>query len=405
MSIHNEGWQNQRSVARNIHEQGQQSAKDSAKAEKSQAAKLVQNLHSPATTEAKNESQASDAVRQPVQAGKDVAPTIQKTRMETQDQAARQSQSNASNEFLKARDDSRQLNFLSKKTVTTAGDAAAVNEAVVQKGQTGQADLHRQNAQQPSFQMAHAADKAARQAARQVAARHIAGAHRPAAKGTDQTKGKVPEKGKEQPGPETAMRQDASGAARAAHPAAPAVSSQVAPERPAGSDRRGRDEGPEGGVDRKEKGSETRSGGGVYASKSNAGRDLGALLGGSAGGSSDGQNGQEAGLAAGGAGTAVSSTDAAGTRVAEELPEVQPGFHIYNEFDEANPGLNVVLPKAMLYAKNVEKRLVEIAELDRNLNLGIMSFSQKIICEDEELAQSLKLAMFERKSVIGGLIG
>lgn len=391
MSVHNDGWQKQSSIAANIAERGKQAVKQDANAEKSQASKLLHALQGRSKApDAASTASTSEAARQLVQPGKDVPQTLQKARPETQDQAARQDQTaiKANKEYVDAKKSSADLQMKVIKTPDTV-----TTEAVKQKGHADGAHLQTQNPQQPGVNVAA---NAARQA-QTAKTKDAPDAARQPAKGKDAADGKQTLDGRQQL-PQTARTQGAEAAG--AQAAASTFAMTQAGERPQVAERReGESTEEEGG---KKKSGDAKNSTGVYASKSNAGRDLGALLGGSAGG--DGFDGHDPQ-----AGEGVALADGAeAAPEGETLLERDTGFRVYNEFDELAPGVEVVRGEAQRFSKFVEKRLVEIAKLDSDLDLAIVSVSQKIVVApggDPGLVQAVKDGIFQRKSVYGGLIG
>ena len=189
--------------------------------------------------------------------------------------------------------------------------------------------------------------------------------------------------------PDQARPKDASQAHKTAQLTAKV--GQPAPIKDTGSRIARSKKGDEGKKSEKRKGSESTSKGAVYAAKSGAGRDLNALMGGLGGGQDHDAHER-----------AHEITSLTKIAPSEKLPETDPSFHVYNEVDSDNPGVELVKSKAQLFNKVVKERLIEIAqfaeEVDEFIEKGL---TERVI---GPLRHEIKVAEFLR-SVYGGLIG
>lgn len=381
-----EGWQKpkvEKNYSDQIRDQGQHAR---------QVSKVVEQQVRAAAAELKPTDSPKKADAPLVRPGSDVPQTLQRSRPEMQDGAARQ-RDLASQKFLEARKNAQNLqNLQTKAPVTRAGDPAATRQAIIQKGEANQANLIRQNIPQPQAPVARAAAKVAEDAVRREGPARQA-TRRPSAKPTDSRPlPKAAKKARDGQKSSIADQPRADGELAAPKVAVPVVHADGRAEA-----RRPADESAEGDkADGKKKGGEARQSGGVYARPSNPGGELNALLGGGSGGTTQDQASSDG---------KAHHVDTPAARTA--LSESDPGLHIYNEFDEENPGVEVVKQKAQDYAMRVEKRLQEIAELDEKLGNEIRGMftrtplSQRII---GDLKEELGAADFHR-SVYGGLIG
>lgn len=304
-----------------------------------------------------------------VKPGRDVPQTVQKGRADTQNQAANEG-AKASSEFLKAKSDASGLKALAEAPPKTAsGRQAATTTAVTNKGEAGRPDFGQQQANQA---LAHRAAKTSEAAglgqARQTAATHLAAARKGAK--VKQGEANLPKD----------VREVAKNARAVADPrllANAQKGAQPVPLGPGATQAKG-DRGEvsdksreDGGKKRAEKkGGESGRAGGVYAGKSDAGRGLDALASGL--GSSGGEAGSDAGAFAQG-------IEGVGPQKGPGLPEKDPTFYVYSEFDEEVTGVEVVKSKAQLFSRYVEQRLQEIAQFDYKLGLEIRGLSERIV--------------------------
>ncbi|MFH0799177.1 MAG: hypothetical protein V2A66_03230 [Pseudomonadota bacterium] len=348
------------------------------------AAQTIEKAHASQLTEKSAGAQAASVADHKVtqKSGSDVRETATKPRVETQTEAARQ-EGAASEQFLKARQDSKTLSQLENRLpVARSGDDAATQAAVTQKGETANTNPGKQAPQQAAMLVPQAACEAA--TAKQQAAVKSAATKKSSGTSLDDDGAKKPAaEEKRQVG--EARPQTAEGA----KPVTTKGEVASAPEKSGSADADVKKSS------EKKKGGESKDAGGVYARPTNSGGELNALLGGFAGGGG-GEGGES------GKGTAAAAVaDVKSTSSKAELPETDPHFHVYSEFDETKPGIETVKSKAQLFNKFVEKRLTEIANFDRELDGKIRSLSDRIV---GDLKDELKTADFHR-SVYGGLIG
>jgi len=382
------GWQN-KSVSKKLSESRTESAQKSMK----QASKVVEKLvRAKVQNQAKVKPQTAtnQAKAKPVvKPGKDVPQTIQKSRPETQDQAARMSPE-ASSKFTKnSKPDSQQMlkNLQQAKTpATKSGTKAATKSAVVQKGSTDQPNLGKQDVKQPVANLVRNADvHAQKDAARQNAAEHLKTAER-AKKG----------KGEKPVADNAKLAQSKVAKDAAAQPKVQVNIEGKTPKSKFEKSEKKKTADSEKKTDKrdgsKKSSSMTRSAG------SDKSKELNAMLSGFAGSNSEEVDAQDE------APSAVAKSDKP-----EALPEKDPSFHVFSEFDEANPGVEEVKAKSQVFDRLVAKktRLKEIAELDKELEGKIQDMfkdtplSERIV---GDLKEEIKLAKF-LGSVYGGVCG
>lgn len=390
---HADGWQAKK-VSQEIRDRRQDAfKKDWDRSNKTQAAKTLEKMNA---TKIGREIKGPAQTAQLDQKTKVRDPHLitRQPRPETQDQAARHDV-RASEQFLKVQQDARNLRHLeSKAPLTKSGDSAATNQAVTQKGEAKGPNVTRQGAQQSSFILAgQSAQTVQREAASQNAARHILSSRKAIQTGEDAVREKTQAEKPLQPDVKKNAVMD-----EHAVQGAPTKVQGGAPTRLTGEKSARADDTKDTTKSEKkedEGGGEARASGGIYAAKSGAGKELGALLGGFSGGG--GETGGET------TPQEVSQVEQKG-----ELPTLHPDFVAFNEFDESNPGVEVAKSKSLILDKLVlKKRLIEIGDLDRELDGRIRDiFETKKLSERiiGELKDELKAADFQR-SVYGGLIG
>ena len=375
-----EGWQKQqkKSVSERMHERNQQS-----RSKDLQQSKVMKHLTNMAQKTSRPQSASAPKSSPLVKPGKDVPQTVQRNRGETQDQAARQ-QNLASKRFVKVRQDAQNLKSLQSKAPQSS--RAATPKAVNQKGPTIQPDLKRAPQQPGSARLAQAATRTAQeQAARQNAAK------------TARYAAKPPKQGAKEARPTDRMphvqpqAKDASQARQAAE--ASAKAGQPAPAKDGGSRAQFKKSGEGKKKAEKQQGSRSTKGTVGAGRSSDASGRLGSLMSGLGGGGQDHDAHERAHEIA----------DLKRTAPPERLPETDPSFHVYSEFDTAKPGAEFGKGKAQLLAKvTKEKRLTEIAEFDQKLDKFIAeALSKRVI---GPLKDEIKAADF-LCSVNGGLIG
>ena len=369
-----ENWQSQ---SKSTSQKLAGSRSKAASKEARQANKMIEKARIRASHKP-NQSKAAERVRpEPLtKPGKQAPQTFEKNRPETQDRAARQSKM-ASQEFVRNRHDAQNLKKLQTKAAATTrtSDGPAIKQAVVTKGTSVRPDLGKHNVQQNAPKVAKQADEAGqRQIAKEKAARHL-----PSAKGY-----KKPEKGRKtakplvhEPPVETAKKPQAGPKV-----AMPQVAKKL--DEPKRSDRKSNQKKSE----KKDKSSKSSSRA-AYTGDSNATNDLNAMLGGYGGGTSGDNGGSESGT------TDIAKVD--GKEGDSRLPEVDPNFHVYSEFDTENPGVEVVKSKAQLFNRHIAKsgRLEEIAKLNEDLGTKIEDLFENKGFKDRivgDLKNEIKLA-------------
>jgi hypothetical protein len=381
-----EGWQ-KTTGHENIRNRGDAARKAAQLAEKA-------NSSSMKATGQPQKPQANQAAKKPVMQGKDVAQTHQKVRPETHDQASRMAHaSKAAEQHVKVRDDARNLQTLQTKSTTPKGTETATRTAVATKAGPEQANVKTQDANQP--QQPQVANQAA-QAQTQVA-------KKPVEKGPELPKAKQPQKGKAKDGKKAAegtktQAQDAEGAARTgiiAHQAGIAGAQGMQGELETG--RTGLDDvdEDEGAEEEKDHNASTFAKGSSSIRRKKKGLDQ--LLSGS-----PGESGSDEADA-----DAIASVDVSAAMNPDELPDADPALHVFNEFDTTAKDTKYITEKGQLYIRLVEKRIMEIAKLDREIEGRIKDIfettplSKRVV---GELKEDLKTADFVT-SVYGGIIG
>jgi hypothetical protein len=333
---------------------------------------------------------------QMIKAGKELPPAIQRSQGELHSQAAvTQNKRAAGEQFLKARDASRELRHLSTKAPENTASASkiATHEGIVQKPQVADAGALKQNGQQ-LLQGAHAA-RQAQPATKKGEAKPEA--HR--AKTSDRSaarKTKHPEGQAEHADPvKTAAQLDAG-----VKQAAPGASQQAFANAHVKVEQ-GEPGGLHDGADEKdaveEKSQHPQSS--IYKSGQTNGQrassGLSTLLGGSTGGGADAQAGGEGGGA----------FDARAARIeGKELPEKYEHLKVYSEFDDNVFGPADLASKAMVFKSGVvQNKLENIARLNSDLD-GRLKDMFKRPSFKERFGNDVKLAD-ALKGVYGGING
>jgi hypothetical protein len=378
-----DGWQKvgKKDYSATIHEQGKVAA---------QTAKVEEKASRAAHAATKAGEVVGKQLKQAVQTGKEPPQVQQKIQIDAQ--TANVVKAKAAENFLEAQADARMLSQLSTKAPQiNRGADFATQQAVVQKSLAPQVDQQSKGAKQPSAEFA-----AGRAVQDKLGAKKGEGSARHAK--SAEHRAKAGEGSAEQVDP---FKKTQSAEQLAKQPAAApgaAVAGQIKGEHrvDAGESQAPRegDKGTEGTEQSRDASSFTV---GPHASKGTS-KELGSLLGGSAG---DGQGAQ----GEGGSNAAIEGN--VKRAAAAPLPEKDPNLHIYSEFDEANPGIDILKSKAQLYANHVEKRLKDIAKLDGELGEKIRNIIETAPLSERvkgELAGMLKSSDFHR-SVYGGLLG
>ncbi|MBT3181343.1 MAG: hypothetical protein HN337_02405 [Deltaproteobacteria bacterium] len=369
-----EGWQNRsKSTSKKLADTRRSSASKEAR----QANKMIEKAHVKVSNKP-NLTKGSDQIKREalIKPGKQAPQSFEKNRPETQDRASRQSKM-ASQEFIKNRHDAQNLRKLQTKTVATTrtSEQPVTKQAVVTKGVSVRADLGKDEVQQNAPKVAkQAGEVAQKQIAKEKAASHL-----PSAKGY-----KKPEKGRkaakplvQEPPVETAKKP-------------PAEQKVVIPQMTKKPDASQRTEKKSDKKKSEKKDRATKSSARVaYTGESNATNDLNAMLGGHGGGANSDNNESEAGT------TAITKAD--GKDGDNRLPEEDPNFHVYSEFDTDNPGIEIVKSKAQLFNRHIAKssRLEEIAKLNNDLDTQIEDLFENKGFKDRivgDLKNEIKLA-------------
>lgn len=381
-----EGWQ-KKAGHENIRNRGDAARKAAQLAEK--AAKATHQPQKP---------QASHAAKKPVAPGKDVAQTHQRIRPETQDQASRMAHaSEAAKKHVEVRDDARNLQTLQTKATTPKGTETATRTAVTTKPDPQQANVKTQDAN--AAQQPEVANQAA-QAQTQVAKKPVESKPElPKAKQPQKGKGKAKD-GKKTAANAKTQAQDAEGAARTviiANQAGIAGAQGIAGELEAG--RTGLDDvdidEEDGAEEEKDHNVSSFAKGSSKARRKKNGLDQ--LLSGSSGESDAGEAEAEA----------LAQADVSAAMNTEELPEADPTIQVFNEYDTTVKDPKYIAEKGGLYIKLVEKRIKEIAKLDREIEGEIKNIfettplSKRVV---GDLKEDLRTADFVT-SVYGGISG
>ena len=364
------------------------------------ARKSEQQKASLTTASAANKAAASSAgkaANKPVETSNGLPKTQQGVKQSgSQDQSARLNHADqAGKELLKVRQDAKDLQALSTKIKTTPNaDKTATRNPVDAKNQAQGAEV-KQHAAKPE-QAAKIAQPAQAEAQVKVAK-----------KGAD-TAAKLP-KSKNAKGAKTKdggkaaakSKTQAQGAKEAASTGAFAQNAGIAGAQgqqgvleiksTAADDVDGKDD--DGAEEDRDASTSAFAKGSSKLHSAN--KDLGGVLGGFSGDTTDGETGEG------------SVADVSGVKDAEKLPEKDPNFHVYSEFDSEKPGVEFAKARHQVYANLVEKRIKEIAQLDQEIGGRIRDIFETTPLSTRivgELAGELETANF-LKSVYGGLIG
>lgn len=308
-----------------------------------------------------------------------------RARPETREQGTKlQSQEQA---FQKARSNARNLGELVGKGAQANGKAAT-QEAVVSRNPAQDANLQQNtNQQSAGFTLSQTINQVPHQQVNPQIQQTVQNTN-------PQTQ---PQRGTRTSDPQQSqfVNEQVHVATDAAHQAAQAARSGLTPTaQPTDTTVVKREGGGDKDVSKEKKSKQSSSkSGGVYGAR--ATRDLDDLLGGvsvdvGSGGSDDG-----------------AEVFGSAPAVINEIPEEDGSMKVFNEFDTANPGIEMLLAKRNILEHHVVKRLKEIQELDHSIDNKISdiyatkSLSDRIV---GELKDELSSAKFH-KSVYGGLIG
>lgn len=380
-----EGWQKKT---------GQQQLRDVRKAfnEKAKLAEKTRFNSAKATQKATGTKQAA-SVKKPVSPGKDVPETLQNKRPETQDQASRLAHAKeAAKQHVNDRDAARNLKALQTKSSTPARSETATRKAVTAKADPQSAHVKTQDGKQTKQPVADQATQVATQLAK-----------KPVELKPRTPEAKQPEKGKAKGGKKAKAAakgkvQDAESAARmgtlaqnAALAGAQGVKGGLEIERTGLDDVESEDEGLEEEQDRDAS---------TFAKGAGRKRTTENKLDGVLSGFSGDTAGEEAEAE-------TAALDVSGAMNKEELPETDPEFHVYSEFDTTAPGVEHVKGKAKVFERLVEKRIGEIAKLNREIEGKIKNIFETTPLSERivgELGSDLNAADFIT-SVYGGISG
>lgn len=395
-----EGWQHQ---SKKISDKMAGKREKSASQDVRNASRTMEKVKLAAARKTADQSKAAETnLKNRVETPKNRPQAFERARPETQDRAARQAGHSQSAEFNRNKQDAQNLKKLqSRQAFTKTENKPAMEKAVVAKPMTDQPNLTKRNLKQPTEKLAQNAQHAAqRNEAREKVAKPIVDMaskgketqKKPDAKGPQQTKA-----------PEAPLRDAKETAKIPAAPVAKPLDAKRKADRPEDSRKKEvkRDENGRSSALSKSEGKE-------------ASRDLGSLLGGFGGGDDSGNLGGDPDIASAEGVGEGKTTDG---KAKDKLPETDPTFKVYSEFDESNPGVEMVKSKAQVFSRLVEKKtkLAEIAKLDEELDEKLIDtmrqsfeqapLSKRIIGElSEEYKEELNLARF-LGSVYGGVCG
>lgn len=360
---HTENWQKvKREYSETLRDKRDATTKEDARATRlieqqvKTAAKLSQTSENAAAL-------AKPDVKQPVSPGRDVPQMAQKARSESQDHATRQEARTAQSEFARDKQRAGELRQLEGRANLRSNERFVTREAVAAKSPPAELEISKRPANQPQT-AAGAVDIAAREAARQNAARHVAHARRAEQNARARQHGDVPAADAQQTATSKGMRPA---------PENPSQRTAQVPQMLPVNPELKRSETSSECI--KDKKVERRSNGAnsqhrpQVASPSREGgssSELGGLLGGGVGG--------------------------------EAMPELDANFQVYNEFSSDAPGPEYMKSKWQLFQNRVEKRLAEIVKLDREVSFKIESLSKRI---EGGFSEDIRLADFIR-NVYGG---
>jgi hypothetical protein len=396
-----EGWQNQ---AKNVSEKIAEARRDVDVKEAKAATRVMDKVVGDAKAKTADAAHLNES-KQRVEGQKPEQrqPAAERSRPELQDKATRSNAEVANREFLKNREDAGNLKKLQSRATVEKSDAnPATNKAVVTKGTADRPDLSRQDSRLPVAELVSSAKgHVETNEAKTKAALHIA---RTATKAQDKKGTRETDKGpdaKRTDAPKNNV-EDARLVAKAA-PLDPGLGAAQNVERKA-------DKRPEKFDDKKDAKRDESPGKSSALARSEgkeASRDLNSLLGGFSGG--DGGANPD--------GSAPAGIEAGPDAAKGALPEEDPSFKVYSEFDSERPGVEYVKSKAQVFSRMVEKRerLAEIAKLDEKLDDKLIDvfknsfettpLSKRIIGElKEEFKEELNLTRF-LGSVYGGICG
>ncbi len=272
--------------------------------------------------------------------------------------ADKQAARDAAREYVQAKDQARGLNQLTGSAVVNKGADVAIKQPVVNVTQAQDAFVQNQNEPRQAMVAAQAAQLKAQPKATPASKTHDASRSRPEDRAGTRDSGKAADVNKAQD-PAQAQR---SGLVKGDA----GMLAGVRIEKPAVVDGP-RDWESEDGIEDEGAPKDRNSSTFAVGSKSRStGRELGALLGGSSG---------EADSEAGTEGEPRYAIDLTRSEKLDspELPESDPAFAVYSEFDSEKVGPETYKAKHQLLERHVLKKLSEIEMLDRSLDAEIKS--------------------------------
>lgn len=373
-----EGWQTEgKAVSQKLAE----TRNVSADREVAQASRMMEKIREKgAEQSAKAETVRESVPKNRVESGRDMPQAFEKARPEVQDKAARHNKAQNS-EFIKNKQDAAGLRKLETKADVASKMSAnpATSKAITQKAEVNRPNVGQQEVRPPVDGLTkNASNIAERQVARDKAARHLPKDRAP--QGQDAKKDAPHAKAL----PDTPNPAQTAAAANAPAPAP--VQQEQRAERRDSSERKS-----ESGEksDKKTK-SGNASRGVSHTDGQGTSRNLNAMLGGfgnGAGGEMENSAGAEI----------APASDSADAPRAGALPETDPSFKAFNEYDSERPGVEMLKAKAQLFQRQVVKqqRIEEIAKLDGELGQKIEDlfrnkpFSERLI---GDLKHEVKLA-------------
>ncbi|NLD27333.1 MAG: hypothetical protein GX659_00830 [Myxococcales bacterium] len=386
-----DGWQQSK---KSTSEKLAEKREGSAVREGSQASKAMDMANSSPPDPSRRREGAAAPLKGPeIDVGRGDNQRAERAPLESHGRAAAES-SQASKEFLKNRADAANLKSLETKMPAAQAKAldpaaTATRNPILDKGPSARTEFVGDPQKAPN-QGGMNADRGARPSIRDKGPEHQTGRKKEGGRGASDKGNKSAAK--------LTSAVDAKDIPKSADPAraegalAASVTQDVAkPSKSGESDKKTGRKGGEKGSERKT-GSSKGSGSIAYAGGSNAARDLNAMLGGFGSGTGEeGENRDEAVSAPAGIAASAEGVEAGA------IPESDPSFVVYSEFDTSHPGVEMVKSKAQLYGRLIEKktRLTEIAKLNSELTEKISDLFKAKGLKDRligDLKDEIKLA-------------
>ncbi len=385
-----DGWQQSK---KSVSEKLAEKREGSAVKEGSQASKTMDMAKS-SRPEVARRPDGGDAVpkRPEIDAGRAQNQGTERARPETHDRATAES-STASTEFLKNKADARNLKNLETKAPAVQAKgvdpaATATRNPVLDKGPSARSEFVRDPQNAPNQAAMHG-EGTARPSISEKGSKHPVKTKGEAAKDTSDKGDKSAGKMNLAADPKDISK--IADPARAEGAAALGTSEAARSSRSGDSDKKTGRKGEEKPSERKSASSKG-AGSIAYSGGSSAARDLNAMLGGFGSGSGE-ESGHNDETVAAPAGIAASAEAVE----SGSIPESDPSFMVYSEFDTSRPGVEMVKSKAQLYGRLIEKktRLTEIAKLDSELTEKISDLFKAKGLKDRligDLKDEIKLA-------------